>query len=93
MKKTKRKIHTDAKGREYIKESYFAGGKRKVRKVFVIDGLPTDEFYKQNATDIDHLIGEEYWLISNEEESFDCGDEPNNLEPGSSDEKCKDLPF
>lgn len=93
MKNTRRKIHTDGKGRKYIKETYFVGCKQKGRKVFVTEGFPADEFYVKNATNIDHLTGEEYWLISIEEESFCCGDEPNNPQQGLWDEKCKDLPF
>jgi len=64
--KKKMKINKDKKGRDYIKESYFVGGKMKFRKVYVIDGKPADEFYEKNATDIDHLKNGEYWLISNE---------------------------
>ncbi len=64
--KKKMKIHKNKKGRDYIKESYFVGGKMKFRKVYVTDGKPADEFYEKNATDIDHLKNGEYWLISNE---------------------------
>jgi hypothetical protein len=62
--KKKIKIHKDKKGRDYIKESFFVGGKMKFRKVYVVDGIPADEFYEKNATDIDHHINGEYWLIS-----------------------------
>lgn len=52
--KKKRKIYRDKKGREYIKESYFVGGKMKFRRIFDIDGIPEDEFYERNATISDH---------------------------------------
>ncbi len=65
MKKNrKKKIHRDKKGREFIKEKYFLGGKMKFRRIYVIDGIPENEFYEQNATDIDHYLNGEYWLIS-----------------------------
>lgn len=67
MKKRKKsKIHTDKKGRNFIKESYFVGGKMKFQRIYVIDGIPEEEFYYNNATDIDHTISWEYWLISTE---------------------------
>ncbi|TAJ01006.1 hypothetical protein DMA11_24820, partial [Marinilabiliaceae bacterium JC017] len=54
-KKKKSNIHKDKRGREYIKESYFVRGKMKFRKVYVIDGIPVEEFYEKNATDFDHF--------------------------------------
>ncbi|MBK3517662.1 hypothetical protein [Carboxylicivirga marina] len=62
----KKKIYKDKKGREYVKEAYFVGGKQKFRRIFVIDSIPADKYYEQNATDIDHVINEEYWLIKGE---------------------------
>jgi hypothetical protein len=67
----KKKIYKDKRGREYIKEAYFVRGKQKFRRIFVIDGIPAEEFYRRNATDIDHMINGEYWLISYEQESMD----------------------
>ena len=82
MKKKKEiKIYTDHKGREYIKESYFVGGKMKFRKIYVIDGIPEDEFYEKNATDIDHFQNGEYWLINSEKDSDDFYNKSNNNEP------------
>lgn len=49
--KTKKNIYKDRKGRDYIKEAYFVGGKMKFRKVYVIDGIPVEEFYEKNETD------------------------------------------
>ena len=64
--KKKIKIHKDKKGRDYIKESYFVGGKMKFGKLYLIDGIPADEFYEKNSTDIDQHKNGEYWLMSNE---------------------------
>ena len=86
--KKKRKIHKDKRGLDYIRESYFVGGKMKFRKVYVIDGIPAEEFYEKNATDIDHYLNGEYWLINNENHK-----ESDRQEPDSSDENFKDLPF
>jgi hypothetical protein len=81
--KKKRKIHKDKNGRDFIKESYFVSGKMKFRNVYVIDGITTEEFYEKNATDIDHFINGEYWLISTEIDDF-C-DESNKQEHGLAD--------
>ena len=89
----KRKIYKDKNGRDYIKESYFVGGKMKFRKVYVIDGIPAEEFYEKNATDIEHYLNGEYWLISNEKYSNNNCDESNTQEPDLSDDQTKDFPF
>ena len=91
--KKKRKVHKDKNGRDYIKESYFVGGKMKFRKVYVIDGIPVEEFYEKNATDIDHYLNGEYWLISGEKDANNNCDESNNEEPDLSDAETGDLPF
>ncbi len=67
----KRKIHKDKRGREYLKESYFVKGKQKFRRVYVIDGIPAEEFYEKNASDIDHYLNGDYWLISYEQDYFE----------------------
>ncbi|WP_010423969.1 hypothetical protein [Anaerophaga thermohalophila] len=82
--KQKRKIHKDKNGLDYIKESYFVGGKMKFRKVYVIDGIPAEDFFEKNATDINHYLNCEYWLINKESD---------REEPDLSDEKNRDLPF
>lgn len=46
--KKKPKIYRDKKG-EFIKQQYFVGGKQKFMKVYVINGIPAQEFYRQNA--------------------------------------------
>lgn len=92
--KRKKKIHRDKKGREYIKEAYFVGGKMKFNRIYVIDGIPADEFYKQNATDYDFYLNGDYELMSNEYDSENDFDEQNNDESnrtGIEDEE--DLPF
>lgn len=91
--KKKKKIHKDKRGREYIKESYFVGGKMKFRKVYVIDGIPAEEFYEKNATDLDHFINGEYWLMSSEQDSYDNCKESRELKPDLSNDEIEDLPF
>lgn len=91
--KKKRKIYRDKKGREYIKESYFVGGKMKFRRIFDIDGIPEDEFYERNATISDHLINEEYQMICYDSDSFDFSNESNTQESGDSVDIDDELPF
>lgn len=62
--KGKKKTFTDKKGREFIKEAYFVGGKMKFHRVYIIEGIPTDEFYKQNATNLDFYLNGDYELIN-----------------------------
>ncbi len=62
----KKKIHIDKNGHEFIKETYFAGGKMKFRRIYVIDGIPADEFYEKNATDLDFYLSGDYELMSSE---------------------------
>lgn len=63
-KKSNKKIHKDKIGREFIKETYFVGGKMKFRRVYVIDGISADDFYEQNATDFDFHLNGDYELIN-----------------------------
>ena len=65
----KKKIHIDKNGREFIKETYFAGGKMKFRRIYIIDGIPADEFYEKNATDLDFYLNGDYELMSSETDS------------------------
>ncbi len=92
--KKKKKIHKDKNGREFIKESYFVGGKMKFRRIYVIDGIPAEEFYEKNATDIDFYMNGDYHLMSSENESNNRDDEQIG---GKSDlpdnEDDEDLPF
>ena len=92
--KKKKKIHTDKNGREFIKESYFVGGKMKFRRIYVIDGIPADEFYEQNATDLDFFMNGDYHLMSSGNESNDLDTLRNEVESEANDnENLKDLPF
>lgn len=84
-KKSKKKIHKDKNGREFIKESYFVGGKMKFRRIYVIDGIPADEFYEKNATDLDFYLNGDYELMSCNKDS----DNQNNEQ----DVQETDLPF
>ena len=89
----KKKIHKDKNGREFIKESYFVGGKMKFRRIYVIDGIPADEFYEKNATDLDFFMNGDYHLMS-ENESFSDDDVQFRKKIDSPDnENDKDLPF
>ena len=69
-KKKKKKIRRDKNGREFIKEAYFVGGKMKFHRIYVIDGIPADEFYEKNATDLDFHLNEDYELIDNVKDSI-----------------------
>jgi len=64
-KKQKKKIHKDKKGREFIKQRYFVGGKMKFHRVYVINGIPEDEYYKNNASDMELYLRGDYHLIKN----------------------------
>lgn len=92
--KNQKKIHKDKNGCEFIKEAYFVDGKMKFNRVYVIDGIPADEFYENNATDIDFYLNGDYWLMSSEKESS-SHDVDLNIEESDllDDENTKDLPF
>lgn len=92
--KKKKKIHKDKNGREFIKESYFVGGKMKFRRIYVIDGIPADEFYEKNATDLDFFMNGDYHLMSSENDSNNHDTMQNDIESEPNDnEDLKDLPF
>jgi putative NIF3 family GTP cyclohydrolase 1 type 2 len=83
--KKEKKIHRDKNGREFIKETYFVGGKMKFRRIYVIDGIPADEFYKKNATDLDFYLNGDYELMScNRDSDNQCNEQ---------DSQKTDLPF
>jgi putative NIF3 family GTP cyclohydrolase 1 type 2 len=67
----KKKIHKDKNGSEFIKETYFVGGKMKFRRIYVIDGISADEFYEKNATDLDFYLNGDYELMSSERDIND----------------------
>jgi len=90
----KKKIHIDKNGREFIKETYFVGGKMKFRRIYLIDGIPADEFYEKNATDLDFYLNGDYELMSSETDSGNHFNEQNNKKLDSLDnEDLKYLPF
>ena len=91
--KKKKKIHKDKNGREFIKESYFVGGKMKFRRIYVIDGIPADEFYENNATDLDFYMNGNYHLMS-ENKLNNQDTMQNDIESEvTDDENLNDLPF
>jgi len=61
--KKKPKIRKDKKG-EFVFENYFIRGKMKKQKVYVVDGIPVEEFYRQNADHITLLQNEDYELLA-----------------------------
>jgi hypothetical protein len=92
--KKKKKIHRDKNGREFIKESYFVGGKMKIRRIYVIDGIPAEEFYEQNATDMDFYMKGDYELMSCNKGSDNLSNEKSINESEINDNEClNDLPF
>lgn len=60
--KKKPKIQKDNKG-EFIYETYFICGKMKRRKIYVVDNIPAEEFYRQNADPITLLQNGDYELL------------------------------
>lgn len=91
--KKKRRIHKDKNGRDFIKESYFVGGKMKIKRVYMIDGVPNEDFYEQNASDIDHLLSGEYWKISYEKDFNNSFDKSHKEKPDLSDKDIENMPF
>jgi putative NIF3 family GTP cyclohydrolase 1 type 2 len=90
----KKKIHIDKNGREFIKETYFVGGKMKFHRIYVIDGIPADEFYEKNATDLDFYLNGDYELMSSEKDTNNHCNKQNREESDLPDnEDLKDLPF
>lgn len=93
-KKIKKNIQKDKNGKEFIKETYFIGGKQKSRRIYVIDGIPADEFYKKNATDFDLYMNGDYELMSSNNSSDKNSDPENKKESDSSNNPdIDDLPF
>jgi putative NIF3 family GTP cyclohydrolase 1 type 2 len=86
--KRKKKIHRDKNGREFIKETYFVGGKMKFRRIYVVDGIPADEFYEKNATDLDFYLNGDYELMNSEKDS----NNHNNVQ-NKNESDLNDLPF
>jgi putative NIF3 family GTP cyclohydrolase 1 type 2 len=92
--KRKKKIHRDKNGREFIKETYFVGGKMKFRRIYVVDGIPADEFYEKNATDLDFYINGDYELMRSEKGSNNhCKVQNKNESDLLENQDLNDLPF
>jgi putative NIF3 family GTP cyclohydrolase 1 type 2 len=90
--KKKRKVHKDKNGREFIKEAYFVGGKMKFHRIYVIEGIPADEFYEKNATDLDFYLNGDYELMSCNKDSENHYNVQNEIETDVTD-NTDDLPF
>lgn len=92
--KTKKKIHKDKYGHEFIKETYFVGGKMKHHRIYVIDGIPVNEFYQKNATDLNFYLNGDYELMSCNKDSDNLSNDLNINESNIIDnEDSNDLPF
>lgn len=60
----------------------------------MIEGIPSDEFYEKNATDLDFYMNGDYHLVNNENESNNHDTMQNNIESEVIDnENLKDSPF
>lgn len=92
--KKENKIHKDKNGREFIKKTYFVGGKIKHDKIYIIDGIPENEFYEKNATDLDFYLNGYYELINSKKDSNNHFNVQRNNELDSlENEGLEDLPF
>ncbi|HEX3009782.1 MAG TPA: hypothetical protein VHO90_19425 [Bacteroidales bacterium] len=80
-----KKIYRDKNGREFIKETYFVGRKMKFSRIYVIDGIPADQFYNENATDLDFYLNGDFELMS-------CNRDSDN-QSNDQDSQETDLPF
>lgn len=66
MTTIKSKVYKNKHGREFIKKAYFMGGKMKLKRIYLIDGMPADEFYLKNATQLDFYQNGDYEYIKSE---------------------------
>lgn len=65
----------------------------KIKRVYMIDGVPDEDFYEQNASDIDHLLNGEYWKISYEKDFNNSFDKSHKEKPVLSDKDIENMPF
>jgi len=65
----------------------------KIKRVYMIDGVPDEDFYEQNASDIDHLLNGEYWKISYEKDFNNSFDKSHKEKPDLSDKDIENMPF
>jgi hypothetical protein len=56
-----------------------------VYRMLTFDGIPADEFYEKNATDLDFYLNGDYELMSSETDSNNHFNEQNNKELDSLD--------
>ncbi len=92
--KRKQEIHKDKNGREFIKRTYFVGGKMKHDRIYVIDGIPENEFYEKNATDLDFFKNGVYELMSSEKDfNNHCHEQNNKILDLIGNEYLNDFPF
>jgi hypothetical protein len=88
-RQNKKRTYLDKKGRQYQKHSYFVGGKMKFHRIYVVDGIPVDEFYENNATVIDLVIDENFHLIKDSIDFDDSCTRPNPVDKND----IRDFPF
>ncbi|MFH1847009.1 MAG: hypothetical protein ABH869_05580 [Candidatus Omnitrophota bacterium] len=67
-RKNNSKIHKDHKG-EFIYETYFINGKMKKQKIYVVEGIPAEEFYRKNADTITLIQNGDYDLLHEHEKN------------------------
>jgi len=92
--KSKKQIHRDKNGREFIKEAYFVGGKMKFHRIYVIEGIRVDEFYEKNVTNLDFYINGDYELINSENDSDNHNNvQSNNVSDSLENENVNNFPF
>ncbi len=61
--KKKQKVHKDNNG-EFIYKTYFVRGKMKKQKIYIVEGMPAEEFYGQNADTIALVQNGDYELLN-----------------------------
>ena len=61
----------------------------KFHRVYVIDGIPADEFYRRNATEIEMVINGDFHLIDEKKHRDNYQDESISFDK----KDVEDLPF
>jgi len=63
-------------------------------RIYVVEGIPVNEFYEKNATDLDFYMNGDYHLMSSENVSNNNETLQNDKESDVIDNvNLKDLPF
>lgn len=66
----------------------------KFHRIYVIDGIPADEFYEKNATDLDFYLNGDYELMSCNKDTENQLEEQKTIKLDSEDKAdLIDLPF